>query len=114
MSIGADHPLYRDTITIVDRVLVGEDDRGNDRFDETERVIEGVNLQPASSVEVVDGRDQVVTRWRLAGPGDLGLTAYSRVKHGARLFELDGECAVFGSFGGLLDHTEALLMEVTG
>lgn len=114
MSIGADHPLYRDTITVVDRELVGTDDRGNDVFEETEREVVGVNMQPVSSTELVDGRDQVVTRMRLAGPGDLGLTPYSRITYRGRTYEIEGEPGVHGSFGGLLDHTEVMLMEVTG
>lgn len=107
------NPLYRDTIVVVDRVRV-EDDRGNESWTETEREVSGCNMQPMSSTEVIEGRAQVITRMRLAGPPDMGLTAHSRVRFEGVTYEVDGQPGVHHSYGGVLDHTEAILMEVTG
>ncbi|MFE5159644.1 hypothetical protein ACFRNT_14210 [Streptomyces sp. NPDC056697] len=108
-----DNPLRRDTVTVVDRVPV-EDDRGNETWTETEREVGGCNMQPMSSTEVIEGKAQVITRMRLAGPPDMGLTATSLVRFQGVAYEVDGKPGVHHSFGGVLDHTEAILMEVTG
>lgn len=108
------NPLRRDTVTVIDRVLVGEDDRGHDLYEDRARNVDQCNMQMVSSTEVVDGRDQVVSRWRLAGPPDMGLTHTSRVRYRGVLYEVDGDVGELGSFGGLLDHTEAFLKVVTG
>lgn len=109
-----DNPLRRDTVTVVDRVLVGEDDRGHDVYEDRERDVPDCNMQPVSSAEQNDNRTQVVTRWRLAGPSGMGLTALSRVRFRGVLYEVDGDPGEYGSFGGLLDHTEAFLKVVSG
>ncbi|MGW5737015.1 MULTISPECIES: phage head completion protein [Streptomyces] len=107
------NPLYRDTVTVI-RMVRGEDDRGNETWTPTPVDVSGCNVQPMSSTEVIEGKAQVVTRWRLAGPKDLGLKASDRVQFDGRTFEVDGDPGVHRSFGGVLDHTEAILMEVTG
>ncbi|MFJ6438537.1 hypothetical protein [Streptomyces sp. NPDC091416] len=109
-----DNPLRRDTVTVITRVLVGEDERGQDVYEDQERDVDRCNMQPVSSTEATDDRVQVVTRWRLAGPPHMGLTNTSRVRHRGVLYEVDGEPGEHGSFGGLLDHTEAFLKVVTG
>ncbi|GAB2732752.1 hypothetical protein [Streptomyces bullii] len=109
-----DNPLRRDTVTVIDRVKTGEDDYGADQYEDVERDVPDCNMQPVSSTEVVDGKDQVVTRWRLAGPPGMGLTAQSRVRYRGVLYEVDGEPGELGSFGGLLDHTEVFLKVVSG
>ncbi|MEU8671378.1 hypothetical protein AB0C71_31340 [Streptomyces anulatus] len=109
-----DNPLRRDTVTVIDRVLVGEDERGQDVYEDQERDVERCNVQPVSSTEATDDRVQVVTRWRLAGPADMGLKALSKVRHKGTLYEVDGEPGVHASYGGLMDHTEAFLKVVTG
>lgn len=108
------NPLRRDTVTVIDRVLTGQDDYGQDVYEDVEREVPGCNMQPVSSTETVDGRDQVVTRWRLAGPPGMGLTALSRVRYQGVLYEVDGEPGVRHSFAALLDHTEAFLKVVSG
>ncbi|MFF2525898.1 hypothetical protein [Streptomyces liangshanensis] len=108
------NPLRRDTVTVITRVLVGEDERGQDIYEDQERDVGRCNMQPINSTEATDDRVQVVTRWRLAGPPDMGLTHMSRVRHRGVLYEVDGEPGEFGSFAGLMDHTEALLKVVTG
>ena len=110
---GLANPLRRDTVTVVDRVPV-TDDRGNETWSETEREVGNCNMQPMSSTEVIEGKVQVITRMRLAGPPDMGLTATSLIRFGGVTYEVDGEPGVHHSFGALLDHTEAILMEVTG
>ncbi|MDT0381430.1 hypothetical protein RM572_21970 [Streptomyces sp. DSM 42041] len=110
---GFTHPLYRDTVTVLRAVAV-EDDRGNEAWETTETVVPGCNVQPMSSTEVVEGKAQVITRWRLAGPRGMDLKARDRVRYGDRTFEVDGEPGVHRSFAGVLDHTEAILMEVSG
>ncbi|MFE9920464.1 hypothetical protein ACFYQA_02420 [Streptomyces sp. NPDC005774] len=109
-----DNPLRRHTITVIDRVLTGEDDRGHDVYEDREREVPDCNMQPVSSTEQNDGRTQVVTRWRLAGPPGMVLTPTSRVRFRGVLYEVDGEPGEHGSFGGLLDHTEAFLKVVSG
>ncbi|MFE5662455.1 hypothetical protein ACFQ7W_00795 [Streptomyces niveus] len=109
-----DNPLRRDTVTVIDRVLIGEDDRGQDLYEDQEREVDRCNVQPVSSVESTDDRVQVVSRWRLAGPPDMGLTNMSKVRFRGVLYEVDGEPGKHGSFAGLMDHTEALLKVVTG
>ncbi|MFF2640317.1 hypothetical protein ACFVUB_11040 [Streptomyces niveus] len=109
-----DNPLRRDTVTVIDRVLIGEDDRGQDLYEDQEREVDRCNVQPVSSVESTDDRVQVVSHWRLAGPPDMGLTNMSKVRFRGVLYEVDGEPGKHGSFAGLMDHTEALLKVVTG
>ncbi|MCR8947162.1 hypothetical protein NW249_34305 [Streptomyces sp. OUCMDZ-4982] len=109
-----DNPLRRDTVTVIDRVLVGEDDRGQDVYEDVERTVPQCNVQPVSSTEALDDRVQIVTRWRLAGPPDMQLKALSKVRWRGVLYEVDGEPGVYGSYGGLMDHTEAFLKVVTG
>jgi len=108
-----DHPLYRDSITVIDREAV-EDDRGNEGWQDSEREVDGVNVQQVSSTEVVDGRAQVVTRLRVAGPPGLDITPTAQVRYRGVLYEVDARPAERGSLGGLLDHTEFFLKEVTG
>lgn len=109
-----DNPLRRDTVTVIERVLTGEDERGHDVYEDRERDVPDCNMQMVGSTEVVDGRDQVVTRWRLAGPPNMGLTATSQVRYRGVLYEVDGDVAEMGSFAGLMDHTEAFLKVVRG
>ncbi|EYT84022.1 hypothetical protein CF54_04005 [Streptomyces sp. Tu 6176] len=109
-----DNPLRRDTVTVIDRVLTGQDERGHDIYEDRERDVPDCNMQPVSSTETNDGKTQVVTRWRLAGPPGMGLTALSRVRWRGVLYEVDGEPGEHGSFAGLLDHTEAFLKVVSG
>ncbi|MEV7959304.1 hypothetical protein ACIO6T_41400 [Streptomyces sp. NPDC087532] len=108
------NPLRRDTVTVVDRVLIGQDERGQDVYEDRRRDVDHCNMQPVSSTEANDNRTQVVTRWRLAGPPHMGLTPISRVEWRGQRFEVDGEAGEHGSFGGLMDHTEAFLKVVTG
>ncbi|MCX4661498.1 hypothetical protein [Streptomyces uncialis] len=108
------NPLRRDTVVVVDRVVVGQDERGQDVYEDTEREVSHCNMQPIASTEANDGRTQVVTRWRLAGPPGMGLTPLSRVRHRGVTYEVDGDPGDHGSYGGLLDHTETLLKVVTG
>lgn len=107
------NPLYRDTVTVIDRVQ-GEDERGNETWTDQEREVGNCNMQPMSSTEVIEGKAQVITRMRLAGPPDMGLKASSLVEFDGVRYEVDGEPGVHRSFGSVLDHTEAVLMEVTG
>ena len=109
-----DNPLRRNTVTVIDRVKIGEDDRGHDVYEDVEREVPDCNMQPVSSTEVVDGKDQVVTRWRLAGPPGMGLASTSRVRFRGVLYEVDGQPGEHESFASLLDHTEAFLKVVTG
>ncbi|MFF7290670.1 hypothetical protein [Streptomyces griseorubiginosus] len=109
-----DNPLRRHTVTVIDRVLVGQDDRGHDVYEDVPREVPNCNMQPVSSAEQNDGRTQVVTRYRLAGPPDLGLTVLSRVRWRGVLYEVDGDPGEHESFAGLLDHTEAFLKVVSG
>ncbi|WP_263170679.1 hypothetical protein [Streptomyces sp. SCSIO ZS0520] len=108
------NPLRRDTVTVIDRVKTGEDDRGHDVYEDVEREVPHCNMQPVTSTEANDNRTQVVTRWRLAGPPAMGLTALSRVRFRGVLYEVDGEPGAYGSFAGVLDHTEAFLKVVSG
>ncbi|MFF2651473.1 hypothetical protein [Streptomyces sp. NPDC058045] len=108
------NPLRRHTVTVIDRVLVGEDDRGHDVYQDVERDVPGCNMQPVSSTEQNDNRTQVVTRWRLAGPRSMGLTALSKVRFRGVLYEVDGDPGEHGSYAGILDHTEAFLKVVSG
>ncbi|GAA3727355.1 hypothetical protein [Streptomyces tremellae] len=105
--------LGRDTVTVVHRTVV-VDERGNDAFEEARTDWVRCTMQPVDSVESVDGRDQVVTRWRLSGPAAMGLAVLDRIEWQGQAFEVDGEPGVHRSFGGLLDHTEAMLRKVTG
>jgi hypothetical protein len=109
-----DNPLRRHTVTVIDRVKTGEDDYGADVYEDVEREVPDCNMQPVSSTEANDGRTQVITRWRLAGPPGMGLTATSRVKWRGMVYEVDGDAGEHESFGGLLDHTEAFLKVVSG
>ncbi|MFD7319230.1 hypothetical protein [Streptomyces sp. NPDC059883] len=109
-----DNPLRRHTVTVIDRVLVGEDDRGHDVYEDVRRDVDRCNMQPVSSTEANDNRTQVITRWRLAGPPDLALTAISRVEFRGVLYEVDGDPGAYESYGGILDHTECFLKAVTG
>jgi hypothetical protein len=108
------NPLRRHTVTVVDRVLVGQDDRGQDVYEDVARDVTGCNMQPVSSSEANDGRTQIITRWRLAGPPGMGLTALSRVRFCGVLHEVEGDPGEHESFAGLLDHTEAFLRVVSG
>ncbi|MFE9937389.1 hypothetical protein [Streptomyces hirsutus] len=109
-----DNPLRRHTITVIDRVLTGEDDRGHDVYEDREREVPDCNMQPVSSTEQNDGRTQVVTRWRLAGPPGMGLAPKDRVKWRGVTYEVEGDAGEHESFGGLLDHTEVFLKAVSG
>ncbi|MGW0865745.1 hypothetical protein [Streptomyces sp. NPDC002611] len=109
-----DNPLRRHTVTVIDRVLTGEDERGHDVYEDVPRDVSECNMQPVASTEQNDGRTQVITRWRLAGPPDMGLTPTSRVRFRGVLYEVDGEAPEHESFAGLLDHTEAFLKVVSG
>lgn len=109
-----DNPLRRHTVTVIDRVLVGQDDRGHDVYEDVERAVPDCNMQPVSSTEQNDNRTQVVTRWRLAGPPGMGLTATARVRFRGVLYEVDGDPGEYDSFAGLLDHTEVFLKVVSG
>lgn len=108
------NPLRRHTVTVIDRVLVGQDDRGQDVYEDVEREVADCNMQPVTSTEQNDNRTQVITRYRLAGPLSLALTPTSRVRWRGVLYEVDGLPGEHESFAGLLDHTEAFLEVVSG
>ncbi|MFD9107143.1 hypothetical protein [Streptomyces bottropensis] len=108
------NPLRRDTVTVIDRIVTGQDDRGHDVYEDVERDVANCNMQPVSSTEQNDDRTQVVTRWRLAGPLSLALTPTSQVRWRGVLYEVDGLPGEHESFAGLLDHTEAFLEVVSG
>ncbi|WP_086746195.1 hypothetical protein [Streptomyces scabiei] len=108
------NPLRRHTVTVIDRVLTGQDERGQDVYEDVEREVANCNMQPVASTEQNDDRTQVVTRWRLAGPPSMGLTALSRVRFRGVLYEVDGDPGEHESFAALLDHTEAFLKVVSG
>jgi hypothetical protein len=52
---------YAETVTLIRRVVTGQDADGNDAFSSTESLVQGAVFLPAGSTEQVQGQDQVVT-----------------------------------------------------
>lgn len=68
-------------------------------------------VQIAATAEVTDNRDHVATIRVLFAPAGTDVLATDRVQHGATVYEVDGDPAVYP---GALAHVEANLRKVTG
>lgn len=107
-------PLARQTVTVVTRTRVGEDELGNDRYDDVETVVPGCAVQPLTTDEQVGDRDTVTSRWQLWAPAGTPLAATSRVRYDGHTFEVDGEPQTWPGISGGPHHVTAFLVTWTG
>lgn len=112
------------TVTIIntERVVDGDgnpvfDDYGNETFQQVPVTSEGWNVQPQSSSENVDARQQVTAALRAYGPLDAPIRATSKVipyGDGVR-YEVSGDVERWEpSRPGRPGHIEVSLEKVTG
>lgn len=112
-------PLGPHTITVV--VAGTTTDRGNNAVPDwspaavTESPpITGCFVQPRSSSENTDGRDQRITGWQLFAPGDTVLSALDRVRWNDLTLEVDGEVGPWSDRLGRARQLEVALKRVEG
>lgn len=76
------------------RGTTSEDDFGNDEVDWSSPAttsVEHCAVQPEQGLEVIDGRQLTVTRWRLFAPHGTDLVSTDRVEYAGDVYEVDGE-----------------------
>jgi hypothetical protein len=103
-----------DTVTVIRREVVGQDDRGNDRYDDVPVPYFPCRVQPVTTSEDDNNAVRVTSQWRVYGPPGMVVDADDRVTWGGREFEVDGDPEHWRSPTGARAHTEIVLRRVTG
>jgi hypothetical protein len=103
----------RDVVTRVRRSATGVDPYGNDVTTEQRTEIDGCNIQPDDSSEVLGSADRVTTRYLLHTPGSADLTATDAIEWGGITFEVDGDPLPW-RFTGRAHHLQVYLKRWTG
>jgi hypothetical protein len=80
----------------------------------TETTVRGCFVQPRSSDEQTDLRDQVVTGVIAFLPAGVDIAATDRVRYAGRTYQVDGDPARWDDAHGVEHHLEVVLREVTG
>lgn len=107
--------LQTETVTVVTAARVTDPYSGTDTALDwtatTRTEVPGCSVQPEPGSETINGRDSVVTRWRLRGPATMPVTSLDRVERGGTLYEVAGDVE---RWPGRLAHTALLLQRVEG
>lgn len=100
----------------VDVIDPASKDRHGDPLpgDPAEVQVSGCSMQPAASVESLDGGDTVSSAWDLFLPPGVIITALHRVRWRGDLYEVDGEPRPWDDERGRPHHIEAQVRRVTG
>ncbi|MGC9544023.1 hypothetical protein [Streptomyces sp. UG1] len=94
--------------------------RGTDSFgdplpgDPDEIEVTGTSMQPASSVETIDGGEQVVSLWDWFVPPGTDVRATDQVKFRGQTYDVDGDPQPLDDERGRPHHIEVRLRIVTG
>lgn len=106
--------ILHDRIEVVQRVLVGYDDYGNDLYEDVATTWPA-EVQPLSSSEIVDAGSQVHSRYRAILPAkalDI-LTSGSAVTWRGKSYEVEGDIEPH-TIRGRVHHVEFIAHRVTG
>lgn len=82
--------------------------------DPDEIVVKGTSMQPASSVETIDGGDQVVSLWDWFVPPGTDVQATDQVRFRGDVYDVDGDPQPLDDERGRPHHVEVRLRRVTG
>ncbi|MFF4547261.1 hypothetical protein ACFY1J_24045 [Streptomyces sp. NPDC001406] len=94
--------------------------RGTDGFgdplagDPDEFEVTGTSMQPASSIETLDGGDQVVSLWDWFVPPGTDVRATDQVRWRGAVYDVDGDPPPIDDERGRPHHIEVRLRRVTG
>jgi hypothetical protein len=102
--------LWPHTVTIK-RATLTEDEFGNQErnWGSASATDEDMwSVQPLDGIEVVVGRETIVSRWSARRLGDSILLATDRVVHKGETYDVDGEVQRFQDFPPL-DHVSCIL-----
>lgn len=103
------------TVTLVRRVVTGQDAHGEDIHTVVDESLTGCSFQPVSSVEQLGSGDQIVTRWQLFAPGEPDMTVIDAVIGPDGLaYEVDGQPQTWPDVMGRVSHTECYLRRAVG
>lgn len=80
----------------------------------TETTVKGCFVQPRSSNEQTDLRDQVVTGLIAFLPAGVDIVATDRLRYAGKTYQVDGDPARWDDDHGVPHHIEVGLREVTG
>lgn len=101
------------TVTVV-RPL-GEDAFGDPLpGDPAEFEVTGTSMQPASSIESIDGGDQIVSLWDWFVPPGTDVRATDQVRFRGELYDVDGDPQPLDDERGRPHHVEVRLRRVDG
>lgn len=103
-----------DTVTVVRREVVGQDDRGNDIYDDVPVPYFPCRVQPVTTTEEENNAIRVTSQWRVYGPAGMVVEPQDRVRWDGGEFEVDGDPEHWKSPTGAKAHTEIVLKRVTG
>lgn len=80
----------------------------------TETIVIGCFVQPRTSSEQTDLRDQTITGLIAYLPADVDIVATDRVRYGDGVFQVDGDPARWSDGRGAEHHLEVTLRRVEG
>lgn len=82
--------------------------------DPDEFEVTGTSMQPASSTEVIDAGDQVISLWDWFVPPNTDVRATDQVRFRGDLYDVDGDPQPLDDERGRPHHLEVRLRRVTG
>jgi hypothetical protein len=104
-----------ETVTLLRRVLAGQDSDGNDEWSTVETDVAGCAVWPRGSSELVQGRDTVIVGLAILLPAGTAVAASDRLRVRGDLYEVDGQPGSWQSpFSGLSAGVQVALTRVTG
>lgn len=108
-------PFTTDAVVIVHAEVVADQYNKLVRdWDDATRTIVRAVVQPLSSVEVTDGRDQTVSTYRFFVDPGTAVTAQDRLEWNDLVLEADGEPAPWRGPIPALDHIQVIGKVVAG
>ena len=104
-----------ETVTLLMRVVLEQDDLGNDVFSTVERAVRDCAVWPTGTSEKVQAQDIVTAGWTVLMPSGTAIAATDQVRVRGVVFDVDGEpfdwvSPITGHTGGV----QVQLRKVTG
>jgi hypothetical protein len=106
---------YAETMTLVKRSVSGQDDYGNDIYDETPITVDQCVFQPAGSSEGLIFADQVSTSDTIFMPYGTDVSALDAIDFDGERYEVTGDVSSWESpFSGRTSPIRVAVTRVTG
>lgn len=88
--IGSRFP-FGQTVVLHSRTVTGEDEYGNDVYEDTDTPIDNVPVWPRNASELVQGQDLLITGLWCVLPSDVDVFAVDEVTVAGKRYKVDGE-----------------------